>query len=108
MSELEETLAWQVKATGLPEPVRELRFAPGRRFRADFAWPHAMLLVEVDGGTWVAGRHNRGAGIEADAEKQSIAAVLGWRVIRVTAIQVDDGRALRWIEMALGVKPVEW
>ena len=28
------------KAWGLPVPVAELRFAPPRRWRFDWAWPH--------------------------------------------------------------------
>ena len=65
-----------------------------------------MLLAEVDGGTWVQGRHNRGAGIEQDAEKQSAAAALGWRTLRLTGAMIESGRALELIEGALGVRPV--
>lgn len=61
------------------------------------------LLIEIDGGGYVAGRHTRGAGFEADAEKQSAAAILGYRVIRLTPKQVEDGRGLNWIRQALGL-----
>ena len=103
MSVLEETLAFQIRAAKLPEPVRELRFAASlkRRFRFDFAWPEHMVACEVDGATWSGGRHSRGSGIERDAEKYSIAAVLGWRVLRVTKSMVKDGGALCLIEQAL-------
>ena len=86
---------------GLPEPVRELVFAPPRRWRLDFAWPEAWVAVEVDGGTWSGGRHVRGAGIEADCEKVSEAAVLGWRVLRVTGDMVRSGRAVMLVGRAL-------
>lgn len=102
MSQLEELLAYQIRLAKLPEPVRELRFAKPRRWRADFAWPSAMVACEVDGGTWINGRHSRGSGVEADCEKASAAAILGWRVLRVTGAHVKDGRALQWIEQALG------
>jgi very-short-patch-repair endonuclease len=100
-SKLEELLAWQIRAAGLPEPTRELRFAPPRRWRLDFAWPEHMLALEVDGGTWTGGRHTRPAGFEADAEKLNTAIVLGWRVLRATGAMVKDGRALQWVEDAM-------
>ena len=48
-SELEELLAFQMRAAGLPEPEREYRFHEKRRYRADFAWPDHRLLVEGEG-----------------------------------------------------------
>ena len=85
---------------------REYRFAPPRRWRADFMVPYgnAEILIEIDGGGYVAGRHSRGAGMEKDAEKQSAAAILGYRVIRATPKQVEDGRCLSWIRQALGLE----
>ena len=111
MSEAEALLAVQLEQAGIPFE-REYRFAPPRRWRADFATqrPGALfpdvfpLLVEIDGGGYVAGRHSRGTGIEKDAEKQSAAAILGYRVIRCTPAQVNDGRALSWIKQALGIE----
>lgn len=35
-----------LRAEGMPEPMREYRFAPPRRFRFDFAWPLWRGLVE--------------------------------------------------------------
>ena len=80
--------------------VREFVFAPPRKYRADFM-VGLDLLVEIDGGGWINGRHSRGNGIEQDAEKSALAAIRGYRVIRCTPAQVDDGRALRWIIEAL-------
>jgi len=93
-SVLEELLAAQIHLAGLPEPVREYRFCPSRRFRADFAWPERRLLCEVDGGTWVNGRHSRGAGFEKDCEKMNLAAQGGWLVVRFTGGMVNDGTAI--------------
>lgn len=94
--------AYCVRA-GIPEPVREYRFAfeLRRRWRFDLAWPAAMLAVEVDGGTWIGGRHTSGSGFEADCEKLNEALCLGWRVLRVTPRHVEDGRALAWVTRAL-------
>lgn len=101
MSELEETLAMHMRAVGIPEPVREYKFDPKRRWRADFAWPELMLLVEVEGGHWQNGRHTRGSGFDADCEKYAEAVLAGWRVIRVTSTHVNSGEALEWIRRAL-------
>jgi hypothetical protein len=48
MSELEETLAGQLRILKVPAPVREHSFAKEhkRRFRFDFAWPDHMLAAE--------------------------------------------------------------
>ena len=109
----ELTLAAQLEQAGIPFE-REYRFAPPRRWRADFAIVHeayAMdhpFLIEVDGGGFIAGRHTRGTGFENDAEKASAAAILGYRVIRATPRQVEDGRALGWIQLALGIADFKW
>lgn len=69
----------------LPAPVREFRFAaPDRQWRFDFAWPDRGLALEVEGGTFTAGRHTRGPGMAEDARKYNEAALRGWRVCRVT------------------------
>lgn len=96
-----QNLKFQCRAAGLPEPEIEVRFHPVRRWRFDFAWPALQLAVEVDGGTWVGGRHNRGAGYERDCEKLNAAALLGWRVLRFTMAMVKDGRAVTVLEQAL-------
>jgi len=102
VSDAEDALAtiirWQAM---VPEPVREYRFHPKRKWRFDFAWPARLVAVEVEGGTFSGGRHSRGRGFEADAEKYAEAAILGWRVLRVTTAMVNDGRALDLIERAM-------
>jgi very-short-patch-repair endonuclease len=102
-SELEAVLANRIAMAGLPQPETQFQFCPPRRWRADFAYPAAMLLIEADGGTWTAGRHVRGKGFEADCEKTSTAASIGWRVIRVTREMIEDGRAVALIRRALEV-----
>lgn len=97
----EALFAQQVSLARLPVPVPEYRFAPPRRWRFDFAWPGACVAVELEGGHWSQGRHTRGEGFEADCEKYSTAAALGWRIIRATGEQVRSGWALRWAEQAL-------
>ena len=100
-SQLEATFALQLRTSGLPEPEREYRFHPTRRWRFDFAWPDVMLAVEVEGGTWSQGRHTRGSGYAADCEKYNEAALLGWRVLRFTADMVNNWSALETVREAL-------
>jgi hypothetical protein len=116
-SSAELLLEVQLRQAGIPFE-REYRFAPPRRWRADFlvrdGWrvrnsqgalveiEGARILIEVDGGGYVAGRHSRGAGMEADCEKASAAAILGYRDIRVTPKQVGSGQALEWVRAAIG------
>jgi very-short-patch-repair endonuclease len=100
-SRLEELLAIELRANGVPEPVREHRFHDSRRWRFDFAWPEHRLAVEVEGGTYVGGRHTRPAGFAADCAKYNTAAALGWRVLRYTGGRVRSGVAAREIAKAL-------
>lgn len=102
MSALEDLLAFQLRAARLPPPQREVGFVNGRRWRFDFAWPQRRLAVEVEGGTASGkSRHSRGKGFERDCEKYNTAALHDWRVLRMTAAMVRDGRALQWVERAL-------
>lgn len=105
-SDLEQLFAFQVKAAGLPEPEREVCVIPGRKFRFDFAWtePHHRLLVEVNGGNWVRGRHARPLGLKNDYEKLNLAMLAGWRVMQFDGTMIKNGEALDMISKALGVE----
>ena len=76
-SDLERTFANQIRLAGLPEPVAEYRFHATRRWRFDFAYPDLKLAVEIEGGIWRRGRHNRASGFVRDAEKYNEAAIAG-------------------------------
>lgn len=93
----ELTLAQHIEAMRLPKPVRQYQFIPGRRFRADFAWPDLMLIVEVDGGIHTNGRHNRGTGFEKDRIRDGLALEAGWIVYRCTPDMVAKGMAVETI-----------
>lgn len=98
---VELTLIQQITMARLEAPVPEHRVCPERRFRFDWAWPSRKLALEVDGAVWVNGRHSRGTGIQTDCEKFSLAAIHGWRVMRVTTDMVRSGKALQLVERAL-------
>jgi very-short-patch-repair endonuclease len=83
---------------GIPDPVEEFRFDPNRRWRFDFAWPHYRIAVEVEGGIWMGGRHNRPVGYAKDLEKYNKAAKDGWRVFRFTPQQFKNGEAGEFLE----------
>ncbi len=102
-------LAFQIRAVGLPEPLREYHFYPKRGWRADFAWPNQKLLVEFEGGIFVRaqkngqdyGWHQSVARMLGDMEKYNVAALLGFRVLRFSAKEVKSGKAVEQIEQAL-------
>ena len=101
MSALEDTFAMQLKAVGIPFE-REVGFHPTRKWRFDFVFG-GKVAMEIDGGTWVSGRHSRGTGSMRDAEKQNAANDLGWTVYRATTDMVRNGTALQTIERALKI-----
>lgn len=85
----------------VPLYVTEHVFSPPRKWRFDIAWPEHMLALEIEGGIYSRGRHNRPIGFEKDCEKYNIAILEGWRVLRVTSRQVMEGHALDWVKKAL-------
>lgn len=102
-SELEISFAWQLKHFGLPEPQRQYRFHPKRKWMFDFAWPDVKVAVEIEGGTWTNGRHTRGSGFEGDCEKYNAAGMDGWLVLRFIGKMVESGEARLMTEEALNV-----
>ena len=80
--------------------VREFRFAPPRRWKFDFALAagHPCVAIEIEGGIWSGGRHQRPAGMIADMQKYNHAALMGWRVLRFTTEQVMTGEAIKFIK----------
>lgn len=90
-----------MRAAGLPAPEREHRFHPTRRWRFDYAWPKPKVALEYEGTGGAKSRHMTFTGYANDCEKYNEAAILGWRVIRVTVGMVKDGRAIDQITRAL-------
>jgi very-short-patch-repair endonuclease len=82
-----------VKPHGTPMPVREHRFHPVRKWRFDFAWPQIKLAVEINGGGFTLGGHNRGVHQASDFEKLNEAMRLGWTVLQFGTLQMKDPAA---------------
>jgi very-short-patch-repair endonuclease len=76
------------------------RFMPtARRFRADFLCPNLKVIVEVNGGQYVQGRHTRGGkGYETDLEKLNLAQANGYRVLQFTYEMLTRGEHLKMLE----------
>ena len=86
------------------EVVAEHRFHPTRLWRFDYAIPSERIAIEIDGGVWIEGRHNRPKGYIADLEKFNNAAALGWRVLKFTPQQQFTMKALRLIQATVNEK----
>ena len=85
---------------GGPELTKEYRFAPPRRWRADYAIPAVKVLIELEGGIYSGGRHTRADGYKGDIEKYNAASMLGWAVLRLGTGQVDAahvGGIVEWL-----------
>jgi very-short-patch-repair endonuclease len=76
----------------LPElrPEREFIFAAPRKWRFDFAWVSRRVALELEGGLYSFGRHQRPAGFVADCDKYFEATLRGWTVIRLPSVRITD------------------
>lgn len=113
-SHLEELLALHLRCKSI-EHVREFRFAreavgnPKKNIREtlkanqlkdwrfDFAILPERIAIEVEGGIFVGGRHNRPVSFREDCLKYNSATVLGWAVLRFTDQEIKSGDALLMI-----------
>jgi very-short-patch-repair endonuclease len=93
-------LLWRVLAG--PELVKEFRFHPVRKWRADFAHLPSRTLIEIEGGIYVNGRHNRAGGFAADLKKYLEAALAGWRVVRLGPNELTADYVGRLVSMVSG------
>jgi very-short-patch-repair endonuclease len=103
-SELEETFVIRLLSHNIPNHVRQYRFAPPRKWAFDFAWPEYKVAIEIEGGTWINGRHNRGKGFEMDCEKYNAATLLGWRVFRFTSTHLKTNYPILTLQSSLVIR----
>ena len=89
-SELERAFLTRWRQLNGPELKPEYKFHHSRKWRFDFAIPDKLIAIECEGATWTGGRHTRGAGFAKDCEKYNAAALLGWRVFRLTTDMISD------------------
>lgn len=86
------------------ECVREYRFHPTRQWRFDYAIPDLRIAIEIDGGIWINGRHNRASGYIGDMEKFNAAATLGWVVLKFTPQEQYRQKTLELITQTIANK----
>lgn len=92
---------------GFPLPEPEHVFCAHRGWKFDFAWPDVRIALELEGGTFMQGRHSSGPGQRADMEKYNEAQIRGWLVLRVETSKARSARmmGLLWrAMMARGAK----
>jgi hypothetical protein len=89
---------------GIPVPVFEYHFHPARKWRLDIAWPDHRVCLEVQGGIWSAGRHNRGAAMLAEWEKCNTLAGMGWRVLYCQPTDLLVANTIAAVRIALAYR----
>ena len=82
------------KEHGLPLPEKEFRFHHPRRWRIDYCFVEQKLAVEIEGGTWVFGRHNYPTGYHKDREKYNQLTMNGYWLLRFTPKEAENGYAV--------------
>lgn len=105
----EDDLAKQLFAAGFKDFRRSARFIPKRKFEADFFFPDLRLVVEVDGGLWMArGGHTSGVGAKRDRERDILAYITGSILtIRVATDHVKSGEAISWLKEIIPLREKE-
>jgi very-short-patch-repair endonuclease len=90
---------WAVVVVGAGEGVRARLVAAGLKdTRFDFALPELKIAVELNGGEWMYGKHQRGYGASHDAEKCNEATRRGWAVFTLTGTMVRE-ELDRWLDV---------
>lgn len=92
-SELEEQFKqlFYVRSKGKPwfYPLTpQYRFHAKRQWTFDFAIVERSIAIELEGGHWINGRHNRGTGYENDCEKYNAASEDSWVLLRATKVMI--------------------
>lgn len=103
-SQLELLFAQQAKTSKIAavrDFERDYRFDPVRKWQVDFAWLTHWVALEIEGGAWAVGRHQRPQGFLADIEKYNALTVAGWRLVRASSDMVLEGDAIALVEKLL-------
>lgn len=64
------------------EPLKEYKFHNKRKWRIDYAWPEQKLAIEIEGGIWINGGHNRGKIYKSNVEKYNEIVLYGYDLLR--------------------------
>lgn len=85
--------------------VPEYKFHPTRKWRFDFAHLETKVAIELEGGVYSFGRHNRAQGFLDDMEKYNAALERGWRVFRYGTGQVGKESVYAVYKAITGKEP---
>ena len=89
-----ERLLYEILNEAYPgQWVSEHKGIEGRKYRFDCANPDKKIAIEIEGGLWLQGRHNRPLGMIQDMDKYNAAVVEGWKVLRYSP---DTIRKFPW------------
>lgn len=64
--------------------IRQFNPIKDKRFKCDFYLPKYNIIIEIEGGIFIYGRHNRGKGYSEDCKKYNLIMLEGYKVIRFT------------------------
>lgn len=96
------------KTFGLPEPIPEHKFHPSRGWRIDYFFSNPIngnrVALEVEGGVFGYGRHNRASGFIKDMEKYNAMAEMGILLVRVLPQQLVTKKTFDTLKKALQIQ----
>jgi len=84
-----DVLLKDIQGTTGNKYLKEYRFDAKRRWRFDVAFPAVKVAIEIEGGVWNYGRHNRASGFLKDLEKYNSAVEQGWCILRYTWDEIE-------------------
>jgi very-short-patch-repair endonuclease len=64
--------------------VRQFKPIKDRKYKVDFFLPEYNVIIEIEGGQWINGRHQRGIGFKVDIEKYNTITMAGYTLYRLT------------------------
>lgn len=64
--------------------VRQFKPLKDRKYKVDFYLPDYNIIIEIEGGQWIQGRHQRGTGFRLDIEKYNALTFAGYGILRLT------------------------
>lgn len=74
--------------------IAEFKFHPTRRWRNDYAILSHGIIIEVEGGAWIGGRHTSGYGFLNDMVKYNEVTCMGYKLIRTTPTELFSAKTL--------------
>jgi len=95
--EAEILLKTHLAELGFRDIREQFKFLPDRRFTFDLAIPEIRMAFECDGGQFNGG-HRRGEALAKDYEKQNLAQLNGWRILRFVNRDILNGAAKEFLE----------